>query len=428
MSDSILSISYNFSNSPVEFRDRIALEPEDVTALIEASANSDGMIRELGTISTCNRTEFYAIVKEGFSFSRWLAGQIKKIKKIDLKNGAPTPSIFHDSEAVMHLLAVAGGLESMMLGENQILSQVKTSYDQILDSPRPMRIMNRLFQDAIRGGKAVRTNTLLCHGAVSISLAAAELAKKVYSNFAKRKVLIIGAGETGTLVAVHLEELGVRQFIIANRGVSRRKELADRFDARAISLDEIPEGLLEADIIVAATKSPTYLLSPEILQPVLKKRPRSSMLIVDISTPRNIDPAVGKISEVFLYNIDNLKQVVSENLEKRKKEIPEALAILQEIKDEFFDWYRTLEVVPTISQMTRFFKSIRDEELKRYINKTNENEYKYLEEMSDRMIRKLLHYPIIELRKQNDSGDIDIEKVNALRELFHLNESNRGNE
>jgi len=428
MSDQILSISYNFSNSPVEFRDKITLDSEETRALTEAAVNSEGNIKELGTISTCNRTEFYAIIKEQFSFNKWLAKQLLEIKKLDIKSDAPTPSIYHDSEAVTHLLSVAGGLESMMLGENQILSQVKASHDQILDNPWPMRIMNRLFRDAIRAGKAVRTNTTLCQGAVSVSLAAAELSKKVYSNFAKRKVLIIGAGETGTLVAVHLKELGVSQFIIANRGEDRRNELAERFDAKAISLDGIEDALLEADIVVTATKSPSYMLTPEMIIPVLKKRPRSSFLIIDISSPRNVDPEVGKISEVFLYNIDNLKQVVSENIEKRKKEIPVAAAVIQEIKDEFFQWYKTLEVVPTISQLTQFFKRIREEELKRFVHKASEEEFKNLEEISDRIVRKLLHYPIVELRKQNDNGNLNHQKIDALWDLFHLKEKKQEKE
>jgi len=423
MALSILSISYNFRNSPVEFRDKIALNHIDVHKLVDASTNSDGKVKELGTISTCNRTEFYAIIEDSFSFSKWLSKQLREIKNIDLKNDAPTPSIFHDEEAVVHLLSVASGLESMMLGENQILTQVKSSYSQILDIPHPMPIINHLFQDAIRAGKAVRTETTLCQGAVSISLAAAEMSKKIYSNFTKRKVLIIGAGETGALVAIHFQELGVQQFIIANRGVERRMELANKFNAEGIPLDEIEGAMIEADIVITATRSPEYLLTKEILTPVLQKRSKSSLLIIDISTPRNVDPKVGKMSDLFLYNIDHLKQVVSENLEKRKKEIPLVRNIIQRITDEFFEWYRSLEIVPTISQMTQYFRSVQEKELKRFVNRTTEVEYKKLEEISDRIVRKLLHYPIIELRKQNDYGNLEVGKINALRELFHLNDS-----
>lgn len=389
---------------------------------MEAAMGGTNHIRELATLSTCNRSEVYGVVTEPSKFFNWVASRYKEIKNVDIKIEAPDPTILPNREAVQHLLSVAGGLKSMMLGENQILIQVKDSYQLLLSCSYQTPILNRLFQDAIRAGKSIRTKTALCEGAVSISLAAADLARKVYSNFSKLTVLVIGAGETAELVSLHFNELGVNQFIIANRGKKRRESLASKYGALAIPLEKIPHALREADIVVTATKSTTYLVTSDIMIPALKDRDYRSILVIDISTPRNVDPEIGSLSEVFLSNIDDLKQVVAKNLDMRKKEIPAAQAIVKEITNEFLEWYKKLEVVPTISRLAGYFEHIRDQELKKYIHKASEKEYKHLEEISRSIIRKLLHYPISELRKQNSKGNLHITKIDVLWDLFHLRE------
>lgn len=422
MSYTITLVSYNFNNASVAFRDKISLDRTESLEFITRSMYGIPNLKEIAAISTCNRTEIYAVLSESSGFMNHVARQFRDIKGVDITQNAPDPSLLHNREAVEHLLGVAGGLKSMMLGENQILSQVKASYQLFLSTSFKFPILNRLFQHAIQAGKSIRTDTSLCEGAASISLAAVELTQKVFSNFSRRKALVVGAGETAQLVAVHFHQLGVNQFIIANRGKKRRYELARKFDGQPIALDELPRVLAETDIVVTATKSPSYLITREQMATSLRKRNYRSILIVDIGTPRNVDPAVADLREVFLYNIDNLKQVVAENLEKRKKEIPAAEAIVSQIADEFIQWYKTLEVVPTISKLANYFDRVRNQELKKYAHKTSDKEYKHLEQMSRHIVRKLLHHPIVELRNQSNQGDIDVTKIDALWKLFHLSE------
>lgn len=419
----IALISYNHQNAPVEFRDQLALDKDAILRFIEAGSKGAEFIHELAAISTCNRTEFYFLTSDPQQLWSWLSDQFYTIKQIRIdQDGAPQPLLLRNGEAVAHLLEVAGGLQSMLLGENQILSQVRDSYEHLLSSGNQFPVMNRLFQAAIHAGKLIRTNTKLCQGSVSISLAAVELARKIYSNFGSRRIVLIGAGETAELVALHFQELGVTQFTVVNRGLQRRKALAQKYTAKALPLKAIPEALAEADVVVAATQSPQHLITYEVCARIMADRKASSLLIVDISTPRNVDPEIARIPQVFLYDIDDIKYVIADNLEKRKKEIPPAKRIVREIRNDFTTWFKTLEVVPTISRLNAYFNSIRTQELGKYVHKTSPKEYERMEEMSKSIVRKLLHYPIVELREQGNSGRNDLAKINALWELFRLGE------
>ncbi len=420
MSDTIIAVSYNYQNTPVELRDKVALSDDEAKQFIRAAMEGQGEIKELAIISTCNRTEIYAVLREPGHFFDWVTDQYQHLKQVNLKTESADPTILYNAHAIEHLFGVAGGLKSMMLGENQILSQVKSSYELILSLPYSFPILNRLFQDAVRVGKSIRTNTHLCKGAVSISLAAADLTRKIYANFSKLKVLLVGAGETTELTAVHLRAIGVVDFIIANRGEERRKVLAEKFNAKAISLDEIPSALTQVDIAIVATKSKDYLITHDMVKKSLSERKQGSFLIIDISSPRNVDPLVGDLPQIYLYNINDLDKVVAENLEKRKKELPVANEIVREIAAEFREWFKTLEVVPTISRLSGYFEHIRDQELGKFKYKTTEQEFQKMDDLSRKIIRKLLHYPIKELREQNNNGILTVSKIDTLWDLYRL--------
>jgi len=308
----------------------------------------------------------------------------------------------------------------MVLGENQILSQVKSSYDLILSSGYQFPLLNRLFQEAIRAGKSVRTNTALCQGAVSISLAAVELARKIYSSFEKRKILLVGAGETNELVAIHFKAIGATQFIVANRGVEKRQKLAEKYAAKAISLDHLEDALLEADVVIVATGSQHYLIDFALMQRVIKLRNHRSLLMVDISSPRNVDPAVSKLDEIFLYDIDHLKNVIAENLEKRRGEIPHAKELIATVNKDYSTWLKSLDVVPTISKLAGYFNQIRQQELEKFVNKTEDREFEHLEQLSKSIVKKLLHYPILNLREMANGQKLDMSKINTIWEIFRL--------
>lgn len=420
MNETLIVVSYSHRNADVAFRDALALDQEQCLDLIQAALKSGNNIVELAPVSTCNRTEIYGLTADPAGFFPWVAEQISAMKGLDLVNSPVKPLILKQQEAVEHLMGVAGGIKSMMLGENQILAQVKESYRLIQSDSFKFPIFNRLFQDAIRAGKAVRTRTALCQGAVSISLAAVELSRKIFSSFTKRNVLLLGAGETNALVAVHYRELGVTNFTIANRNEERRRDLAERFSAKSLPIDDLPEALVEADIVVAATKSTEFLVTRTMIEKIMKIRHYRSLLIIDISSPRNVEPAVGDLSEAYLYNIDDLSEVVAENLEKRKKEIPAAEEIIRSIAGEFRTWLKTLEVVPTISRLHAYFNSVRDQELNKYLHKTSTENFSQLDELSRSLVRKLLHYPISSLRKQSTNGYNDVTKINAIWDIFRL--------
>jgi glutamyl-tRNA reductase len=418
----IVVIGYSHKNAPVAFRDQISVSQEMASEFIDAAMDSGSLIREIAILSTCNRTEFYFVSAIPSDLRQWLADHYLSLMNVDITQQSYQPFILYNADAVDHLLSVAGGLESMLLGEKQILSQVKSSYDLILSKKYSFPILNRLFQFAIRAGKSIHTRTGLCHGAVSVSLAAVELARKIFKTFQNRNVLLIGAGETSKLVANHFKEIGANQFIIANRGKARRDSLAERFNGKAIPLEGISDALLQADIVVAATKAPAGLIHYQDVLQAMKERNHRVMLLIDISTPRVIDPQIADIPEVFLYNIDHLKNVIADNLEKRREEIPAAQSIVCELREEFLTWLRSLEVVPTIARLTNYFDSVRIQELRKYFHKTSEIEYTHMDQLSRSIIRKLLHYPITSLRGMSNGRDLDEAKIDVVWELFRLHE------
>jgi len=417
----IVHIGYSHKNASVAVRDAVSLSPDVALAFIEAGVNNPASaILEMAVITTCNRTEFYFVSNRPEILKDWLFSEYQLRHHLDLSQTDAVPLILFNEDAVDHLFAVAGGLESMVLGENQILSQVKSSYDLILSSGYQFPLLNRLFQEAIRAGKSVRTNTALCQGAVSISLAAVELARKIYSSFEKRKILLVGAGETNELVAIHFKAIGATQFIIANRGVEKRQKLAEKYAAKAISLDHLEDALLEADVVIVATGSQHYLIDFALMQRVIKLRNHRSLLMVDISSPRNVDPAVSKLDEIFLYDIDHLKNVIAENLEKRRGEIPHAKELIATVNKDYSTWLKSLDVVPTISKLAGYFNQIRQQELEKFVNKTEDREFEHLEQLSKSIVKKLLHYPILNLREMANGQKLDMSKINTIWEIFRL--------
>ena len=421
MSEQLIVIGWSHKNAPVKFRDKLFLSKDEIQCLVKEAVQPD-FIQELTILSTCNRTEFYFISSDTGSLINWVKDKYNSILKrnIDFSDGEPYTQ--RGSETIKHLFRVASGMESMMLGENQILSQVKTAHEHLLMSSGKTPLLNQLFRDAVSCGKAVRTDTELCRGAVSISLAAVELAKRIYSSFQKQKILLVGAGESAELTAKHFQENGATQFVIVNRSEERGKRLAEKFSAEYAELSEIPELLKQVDIVVAATHSKEYLLTSQQVNQALSARQYKNLLMIDISTPRNIDTEIHKIQEVFLYDIDHLEDVISENLGKRKGEIPSAEQIIQEHSKKFISWFKSLEVKPTISLLTQYYEKIRLEELHRYEHKVSEDEKNAMSKLSKGLVRKLLHYPITHLKGLADGQELDPQTIDTIWRLYRLEE------
>ncbi len=421
MSEQLIVIGWSHKNAPVKFRDKLFLSKDEIQCLVKEAVQPD-FIQELTILSTCNRTEFYFISSDTGSLINWVKDKYNSILKrnIDFADGEPYTQ--QGSETIKHLFRVASGMESMMLGENQILSQVKTAHEHLLMSSGKTPLLNQLFRDAVSCGKAVRTDTDLCRGAVSISLAAVELAKRIYSSFQKQKILLVGAGESAELTAKHFQENGATQFVIVNRSEERGKRLAEKFSAEYAELSEIPELLKQVDIVVAATHSKEYLITLNQVNQALSARQYKNLLMIDISTPRNIDTEIHKIQEVFLYDIDHLENVISENLEKRKGEIPTAELIIQEHSKKFMSWFKSLKVKPTISLLTQYYEKIRTEELQRYEHKASADEKDAMAKLSKGLVRKLLHYPITHLKGLADGQELDPQTIDTIWRLYRLEE------
>ena len=421
MSEQLIVIGWSHKNAPVKFRDKLFLSKDEIQCLVKEAVQPD-FIQELTILSTCNRTEFYFISSDTGSLINWVKDKYNSILKrnIDFADGEPYTQ--QGSETIKHLFRVASGMESMMLGENQILSQVKTAHEHLLMSSGKTPLLNQLFRDAVSCGKAVRTDTDLCRGAVSISLAAVELAKRIYSSFQKQKILLVGAGESAELTAKHFQENGAAQFVIVNRSEERGKRLAEKFSAEYAELSEIPELLKQVDIVVAATHSKEYLFTSQQVNQALSARQYKNLLMIDISTPRNIDTEIHKIQEVFLYDIDHLENVISENLEKRKGEIPTAELIIQEHSKKFMSWFKSLKVKPTISLLTQYYEKIRTEELQRYEHKASADEKDAMAKLSKGLVRKLLHYPITHLKGLADGQELDPQTIDTIWRLYRLEE------
>ncbi len=427
-SSRIALLGRSHKNASVEIRDQLSLTAQMISEFIQASQLQDSPLDEIAILSTCNRTEFYCVSKQCEQIYPWIIEQYSKIKKIELSQNALPCLILFDDNVVRHLFAVASGLESMVLGENQILSQVKSCYDLLLSHAKKQApLLNRLLQEAIKSGKAVRTETALCQGAVSISLAGVELARKIFTNFSRHKVLLVGAGETSELVAMHLRNFGATQFTIANRSRERAEKLAAKFSAQIIGLDEIPSVLNSVDIIVVATNSQNYLITYEQVERVFRERQRL-LLMLDISTPRNIDPRIGlQWSEVFLYNIDDLQNVVGANIKKREGEIPKSRAIMDRFSKDYWTWVTSLEVAPTISKLVKQFEEVRENELKKFVHKVSPTEYKQMEKLSNGLIKKLMYYPISSLNQMSANDNVDISKIDLISDIYQLRKVEKNN-
>jgi glutamyl-tRNA reductase len=334
----------------------------------------------------------------------------------------PQPVQKTSREAARHLFRVASSLESVALGENQILAQVKNAHELLLRAPGKSPVLDRLFQFAVRAGKMVRTQTALCDGAVSISSASVELARQIFGSLQGVHVLLVGAGETSLGAGVHFQAAGATRFTIANRGQERGQELAQRFGGQYVGLDRLQDALLHADIAVFATGAQSALLQGAQMKAIMRARGHRPIFLIDISNPRNVDPEVARYDGAYLYNIDDLKKIVDQNLAGRAHEIPRAEAILDQMLGEWDAWLQSMRVVPTIAALSRRFEEVRAAELDAYGAQLSEQERELLERFSKHLTKKLLHHPIQHLRQQASSGALKADDLNLIWALHHLQE------
>lgn len=414
--------------APVAVRERMSFTPEQIPASLRAILGLPG-VREAIILSTCNRTEIYAELEgdDGEALARWLATE----------RSADDPEVHtrfyrHQGDAAMqHLFRVACGLDSQILGEPQILGQIKDAYElargEASGSAAGQRL-HRLFQFSFAVAKQVRTDTHIGDNPVSIAYAAVRLARQVFANFDKLTVLLIGAGETIELAARHLHEQGARRMVIANRTVSRAHELAGQFQAYAIGLDEITAHLGEADIVIASTGSPEPILHKRDVEAAFRGRKHRPLLIVDIAVPRDVAADVAGMEDVYLFTIDDLHKVVEENLRSRRVAAQEAETMIQAHVSRFNEQLRGLEAVPAIRALREHAAGLRDQTLEQARQRLAQGEApeQVLRFLADTLSNRLMHAPTARLRQAaNEGQEQSIREIHALFGLDGKDEGER---
>lgn len=421
----LLGISINHRTAPVELREALHLSEEEIRNFIQMT--KDKSFAEGIVISTCNRTEIYAIPKNNQTSLKDLEDLIKKFKS-NFEVKEENFQHFISRESIEHLFRVACGIDSLLVGDNQIFKQVKDSFQISEEMGFAGLLIRRVMDAATRVGKRAINETGISEGAVTVSYAAVQLVEKIFSNLQKKAALIIGTGETGEIAAKHLRDRGIGRLALTNRTFDKAEKLAAELNTAVFPFSNFKEHLYKFDIIVSATSAENLILTKNDIEDAMKKRNYASMVLMDIAVPRDIDPESKKIDYVFYHDIDSLNIIVEQNLAKRKNEIPKVEKIIQEELDNFFEWYNSLEAAPTIKTLRDYFESIRAEEVEKNINKFSEDDKEKLEIITKRIINKILHHPTIELRKMSES-DLRAEdtaaKIAIIRDLFGLNSKSK---
>ncbi|SMB94171.1 glutamyl-tRNA reductase [Desulfonispora thiosulfatigenes DSM 11270] len=423
----VISLGLNHKTAPVEIREKLAMSKTQIMNNTNKLKSIEG-IKGIIILSTCNRTELYITSKLLDDGKQALLEFVSDYSNCSLEQLLPYIYLKHDKEAVHHLFRVSSGLDSMILGESQILGQVQDAYDYAREFKISNNILNTLFQHAITLGKRVRTETLIDRQSVSISSTAVDLAKQLFGDLEGKSVLVLGAGDTSELTVRHLVANGISSVIVANRTYDKACNLANEFGGKAIHLDDFPHHLVNADIVISCTAAPKYILNYEDVLPIAKQRKNDPILFIDIAVPRDINPKIATLENISLYDVDDLHLVIQQHLSERKKEAIKAEFIIKEEYTKFFKWLDSLTVVPTIVALKNKADAIKDKELKRALRKLgniSEKEKKAVHSLANSIVNQLLHQPIEELKECAQ----DIKKRNLYKEtltsMFKLDETEK---
>ncbi len=422
MNQEIFLIGLNHKTADVGIRERFALtgcDPGD-TGLVQDC----GPVSEVMILSTCNRVEFL-VVGDGETDIRdrildfWATCCCQSRADLD------EHTYCHRGDAAVdHLFTVASSLDSMVLGEPQILGQLKNAYRLAVEKGTARVIVNRLLHKAFSVAKRVRTETAIASSAVSISYAAVELARKIFTDLSKHGALLIGAGEMAELAATHLLSAGVRDITVVNRTLAKGEELAQQFGGRALPFEELGQALLDADIVISSTGSPTAIIRARDMKDVLRKRRNRSIFFIDIAVPRDIDPDVNSFDNVYLYDIDDLKDVVEENLAGRQQEAAKAKDIVAEEVATFMRWRDGLTLQPTIVALLDQGEDIARRELRRSIKQLGPNPdpqmVAVLERLATSICHKIYHEPISYLKRRSQEEGSAQRFIHNARRMFNL--------
>ena len=429
----LLGINHNTAN--IDFRERVAFPPEKVADAIQG-ATALPALDEVVIVSTCNRTELYAQVDMGDAAGTESDAQIEdeQLRAQELRlldwlsqyHGLDRAEVqrctyFHwQQDVVRHLMRVACGLDSMVLGEPQILGQIKSAYAVSKEMGVVSGTLGRAFQEAFSIAKQVRTDTAIGENPVSVAYAAVTLAEQIFSNLASLNALLIGAGRTIELVARHLTDKGVKHIVVANRTLQNAVELGEKFGATGVLLSDIPEQLVRADIVVSSTNSQLPLLGKGAVESAIKRRRHKPMLLVDLAVPRDIEPQVGEIPDAYLYSVDDIRDVIEDNVKSRTEAAAQASAIIERGVHEYQRRLRSLNAVDTLRAFREKAEQQRDREVEKALRALEKGEppVQVVEALARGLTNKLIHSPSVQMKKASADGRDDV--LLLTRELFEL--------
>ncbi len=417
----IFVVGLNHKTADVDVREKLAFNGQKLEeGLMRLKTLPE--IKEAVILSTCNRVEMYTNVKDTAKAYESIKDFISEFHGLDRGSLEKSLYAYENLTAVRHVFRVASSLDSMVVGEPQILGQIKDAFEFALRKKTTGILLNKLMKKAISVAKRIRTETKIAENAVSISFAAVELAKKIFTDLSTKSVMLLGAGEMAELAAKHLMSSGVKEVLVANRTYETGCSLAKEFNGRAVKFEDFVHETANTDIVICSTGASKYVLLKEQMHHVMKERRHKPVFIIDISVPRNIDPEINNIDNVYLYDVDDLQGVVDSNVQGRQKEAEKAEAIITDEIETFQKWQSSLDSVPTIIALRDRADAIRKEELERLLNKLSglgDKEKKDIEYMANAITNKLIHPPTAALKEDAEDKDI---LIATIKRLYGLNE------
>lgn len=414
----IFATGLNYKTAPVDIREKFAVSDSQVGEILSVLSEIED-IEELCLISTCNRVEVYGVASDVDGLKTKILKQLSKYFSTSVHSFENYLFFYTDREAIAHIFRVSSSLDSMVIGEPQIVCQFKDSFSKAKEYNAVKHIMTRLFDKALNVSKKVRTSTGISQRAVSISYAAALLAKKIFGDLKDKSVLIVGAGEMAELAAKNLSSIGVRHIFVSNRTFERAVELAEKFGGSAIRFNKIVEFLPEVDIVIVSTGASQPIIRKEDIKQAVKLK-KNHLFIIDISVPRNVEDSVNEIEGVYLYNIDDLKSIVNSNIEQRKIEAQRAQLILEQEVEKFIRWLEIQKIAPLITSVRDYADDLREKQLKRLFKDMpylTEREKQQIDLAMRSLINKILHRPTSYIKDKATKEDANI-YLKVFQEMF----------
>ncbi len=417
---SIVAVGINHKTAPVAVREKISFNPDNLSLALQEMLQQV-QCKEAAILSTCNRTELYLVQSDKLDITQnKVIAWLEQHHKIPASTIVPSLYWHTDQKAVNHMMRVACGLDSLVLGEPQILGQMKQAYNQAKASGSMALVMDRLFQRTFGVAKQVRTETEIGASAVSVAFASVNLAKHIFASLEKAKVLLVGAGETIELVAKHLYENKVGKITVANRTLTRAEQMAKQIGADAITLAQIPDQIADADIVISSTGSTLPIIGKGMVESALSKRKHHPIFMVDLAVPRDIEEQVADLEDVFLYTVDDLQGIIAKNLENRRKAAVEAEQIVNRQTDDFMSWLRGLNTQDTVVSYRNQCLSERDQLLEKALIQLQSNKVPeaVIAELATKLTNKFMHAPTSAIKSAAQGGELD--KIVYLRDIFNI--------